>query len=50
MRRSEIINWYLKEIEADIESVEQLADKKALVEKIINRLIHHVSHYHYSDV
>lgn len=43
MRRSEIINWYLKEIEADIESVEELADKKALVEKIIDRLMHHVS-------
>lgn len=42
MRRSEIINWYLKEIEADIESVEELADKKALVEKIIDRLMHHV--------
>lgn len=42
MRRSDIINWYLKEIEGDIESVEELADKKALVEKIIDRLMHHV--------
>ena len=34
---------YLKEIEADVKSVEQLADKKALVEKIIDRSMHHVS-------
>ena len=42
-RRSDLINWYLKEIEGEIESVEQLADRKALVEKIIDRLMHHVS-------
>ena len=43
MRRSEVIDWYLKEIQGDIESVEQLADRKALVEKIVDRLMHHVS-------
>ena len=42
-RRSELINWYLKEMEGEIDSVEQLADRKALVEKIIDRLMHHVS-------
>lgn len=46
MRRSEVINWYLKEIESDIGSVSELADRKALVEKIIDRLMHHVSNYH----
>ena len=43
IRRSDLINWYLKEIEGDIESVEELADRKALVAKIIDRLMHHVS-------
>ena len=46
MRRSEVINWYLKEIESDISSVGELADRKALVEKIIDRLMHHVSNCH----
>ena len=51
MRRSEVIDWYLKEIQGDIESVEQLADRKALVEKIVDRLMHHVSscYYNHSD-
>ena len=46
MRRSEVVNWYLKEIEGEIDSVEQLADKKALVERILDRLMHHVSSNH----
>ena len=46
MRCSEVINWYLKEIESDIGSVSELADRKALVEKIIDRLMHHVSNCH----
>ena len=37
------MNWYLGEIESDIDSVEMLAEKKLLVEKVIERLIHHVS-------
>ena len=43
-RQSQLVNWYLGEIEGDIESVEMLAEKKVLVEKVIDRLIHHVSH------
>lgn len=42
-RQGELINWYLGEIEEDIESVEMLAEKKVLVEKVIERLVHHVS-------
>lgn len=42
-RQSQLINWYLKEIEADIETVEELTAKKLLVEKIVERLVHHVS-------
>lgn len=42
-RKTELVNWYLKEIEAEIETVEDLAAKKVLVEKIIERLVDHVS-------
>ena len=43
-RQGQLVNWYLGEIEDDIDSVEMLAEKKVLVEKVIERLIHHVSH------
>ena len=42
MRQGQLVNWYLSEIEGDIDSVEMLAEKKVLVEKVIERLIHHV--------
>ena len=42
-RQGKLVNWYLGEIEGDIDSVEMLAEKKVLVEKVIERLIHHVS-------
>ncbi len=42
MRQSELINWYLKETESDIASLEELTAKKLLVEKIVDRLLHHV--------
>lgn len=42
-RQSEVVNWYLKEVEADIETVQELAAKKILVEKIVERLVKHVS-------
>ena len=41
-RQAELVNWYLSEIEEDIESVEMLAEKKLLVEKVIERLVQHV--------
>lgn len=41
--KSQLVNWYLKEVEADIETVEELATKKILVEKIVERLLDHVS-------
>ena len=37
------MNWYLKEVEADIETIEELAVKNVLVEKVIDRLVQHVS-------
>ena len=42
VRQGQLVNWYLSEIEGDIDSVEMLAEKKVLVEKVIERLIHHV--------
>ena len=45
MRRGELLNWYLKEVEADIETIEELAEKKVLVEKVIDRLVQHVSQH-----
>ena len=43
VRRSEIVNQYLKEIESQIETEEELAEKKILVDKVLDRLITHVS-------
>lgn len=43
LRKSKIIDWYLNEIQDEIENVEQLTLKKTLTEKVIHRLIHHVS-------
>ena len=44
LKRSQVVNWYLSEIEDDIETEEELLEKKELVEKVIDRLVHHVSH------
>ncbi|XP_076354712.1 minichromosome maintenance 6 isoform X2 [Tachypleus tridentatus] len=40
-RRTDLINWYLKEIESDIENEQELCEKKTLVEKVIDRLTFH---------
>ncbi len=42
-RQSQLINWYLKEIEAELDSVEEVKSKKLLVEKIVERLVQKVS-------
>lgn len=44
IRRSDIINWYLETVVADqIETEEELIERKTLIEKIVDRLIYHVS-------
>ena len=43
VRRSELVNWYLKEMESEIDSEAELIEKKTLCEKVIYRLVHHVS-------
>lgn len=42
LKRSELINWYLKEIESEIESEEELINKKKIIERVIHRLTHYV--------
>lgn len=41
LRRSELVGWYLKEIESEIDSEAELIEKKTIVEKVIERLVHH---------
>ncbi|KAI6065359.1 DNA replication licensing factor MCM6 [Aix galericulata] len=38
LKKSELINWYLKEIESEIESEEELINKKKIIERVIHRL------------
>ena len=42
-RRSELVNWYLKEMEAEIETEAELNERKILAEKVIARLTNVVS-------
>jgi DNA replication licensing factor MCM6 len=41
IHKSELVGWYLNEIEALIENEEQLNEQNTLIEKIIHRLIHY---------
>lgn len=43
LKRSELVNWYLKEIESEIDSEEELINKKTIIEKVVHRLTHYVS-------
>ncbi|XP_030842667.1 zygotic DNA replication licensing factor mcm6-B-like [Strongylocentrotus purpuratus] len=40
VRKSDVVNWYLKEMEEEIETEEELIEKKTKVEKVIDRLVH----------
>jgi len=42
IRRSQLVNWYLEDIENEIDSEAELVERKTIVEKVIYRLIHHV--------
>ena len=42
VRQSELVNWYLKEMEHEIESVAELNEMELLVKKVINKLINQV--------
>lgn len=38
-RKSELIDWYLNEIQNDIDTEEELIKRKLIIEKVIDRLI-----------
>ncbi|XP_013864441.1 DNA replication licensing factor MCM6 [Austrofundulus limnaeus] len=41
LKKAAVVNWYLKEIESEIDSEEELINKKGLIEKVIHRLVHY---------
>ncbi|XP_066985351.1 zygotic DNA replication licensing factor mcm6 [Macrobrachium rosenbergii] len=41
LRKSAVVNWYLNEVSADIESEAELIEKKLVVEKVLDRLTYH---------
>ncbi|XP_031415647.1 MCM6 minichromosome maintenance deficient 6, like [Clupea harengus] len=41
LKKSELINWYLKEMESEIDSEAELIAKKSLIERVIHRLVHY---------
>ena len=43
LRQTQLVQWYLEEVEGDIDSEAELLEKKTMVEKVIYRLVHHVS-------
>jgi DNA replication licensing factor MCM6 len=43
LRRNGLVSWYLREIEGDIDSEAELIERKTIVEKVIDRLVQHVS-------
>ncbi|XP_067686906.1 zygotic DNA replication licensing factor mcm6-like [Haliotis asinina] len=41
LRKSELISWYLAEMEEEIDSEAELMEKKTIAEKVVDRLVHH---------
>uniref|UniRef100_H2TMB3 DNA replication licensing factor MCM6 n=1 Tax=Takifugu rubripes TaxID=31033 RepID=H2TMB3_TAKRU len=41
LKKSAVVNWYLKEVESEIDSEEELVNKKGLIEKVLHRLVHY---------
>lgn len=50
LKRSDVVAWYLEQVQDQIESEEELLKRKALVEKVIDRLIYHVSYCSFSFI
>lgn len=40
VRKSELINWYLEQVAEQIETEEELVERKTLVEKVVDRLMY----------
>ena len=43
LRRNELVNWYLEQVEAELQSEQELTERKVLVEKVLERLVKVVS-------
>uniref|UniRef100_A0A4W5KAW9 DNA replication licensing factor MCM6 n=1 Tax=Hucho hucho TaxID=62062 RepID=A0A4W5KAW9_9TELE len=41
LKKSAVINWYLKEMESEIDSEEELINRKSLIDKVLHRLVHY---------
>ena len=42
VRRTGVVNWYLKEIESEIETEVELEEKTFLINKVLDRLMNNV--------
>jgi DNA replication licensing factor MCM6 len=49
VHKSELISWYLNEVESTIENEQQLIEQNALIEKILYRLVNYVSGFFYRN-
>lgn len=43
IRREDLINWYLEQIGDEVETEDDLLERKTLIEKVIDRLVYHDS-------
>lgn len=52
MRKSAVVSWYLEQLvgQGQIENEDELLERKTLVEKVIDRLMYHVSIFHQHSV
>ena len=41
VKRMDLVDWYLEANEADMETIDEVKEKRLLVEKVIERLVHH---------
>ncbi|GAB6031918.1 MCM DNA helicase complex subunit mcm6 [Chamberlinius hualienensis] len=41
LRRNDVVEWYLNEIQGELETEAELVEKKNMIEKVLDRLIHH---------
>lgn len=42
IKKTDLINWYLEQVGEQIETEEELVERKTLIEKVVDRLIYHV--------
>lgn len=42
MRKSDVVDWYLEQIQDTIDTEQELIEKKTIIDKVIERLIYKV--------